>query len=727
MDRVSVRRAGLGALLAAVLIALAPGLAQAVQIKKSDISAPANNAFVFIQEGAKLTVSGTVERGTAVVKAEGVNIVCYWTPPGTIEPEEATVAENVPVSYVGVNGTFSAELLLSATEDELQGEADEAHTCTLRALPATGEPEELAPFEGPAVILGEFAQRQIGAAGKQHTDNFEAITNQPGGYAAFESFSSLGLVEAMPLTLGGGTFTAGGSLFETNDSYPATLISSTRSSVQVDGANAYGPASAAALFGNVAEVPGFPEVTASAEPDAATGGVTVHESEPLKKCNSEPTYPPEEGVCTEFVATGVTLGRTIIVEKGGQAVISDSFSSADKAAHTLSLRSLEAAAETSAQYQFPWVSSSYGEHKAGDVVTAPPSSPASVFLSFNNELEDTEDKGALGAITFAQAPGGLEFVEPGRLSVNTDLVASYQQTVPACEPLAFTQVFSWAFKKSEAATLASAPTLSSSITSPASESVVSTRSVTVSGTVTPSPSGYPATVDVDCKAVAVGAEGAWSTSVPLAGGVNTITATALDDGEGASAQITVTHPETQKEKEEREKEEREEREAKEKAEREAKEKAEHEAKEKAEREAKSAGTGAAVPSSAPSQTTASATVKATSNGHEVQLTIACAASGATCSGKASVTAKIKVTVKTQHGHKTKTKMITVASGSFTIEPGKSKTIKLKLTSTASKELARLSSLATTITLTLTEPEKATSSVTAHLTVHKPKPKPKKKH
>jgi beta-lactam-binding protein with PASTA domain len=82
-----------------------------------------------------------------------------------------------------------------------------------------------------------------------------------------------------------------------------------------------------------------------------------------------------------------------------------------------------------------------------------------------------------------------------------------------------------------------------SITSPANNTKVKTGAVAVSGTATAG-SGIKS-LTVAGHAVSVGPTGAWSTTVPLGKGANTITATATSKaGQTAAASITVIYAQT---------------------------------------------------------------------------------------------------------------------------------------------------------------------------------------
>ena len=121
----------------------------------------------------------------------------------------------------------------------------------------------------------------------------------------------------------------------------------------------------------------------------------------------------------------------------------------------------------------------------------------------------------------------------------------YQATIPAGGSYTLNMAFVQAYKLSEVESLSSEalakfpasspPKLS--IASPASGTIVATPNVTVSGTV--SDSRVITSFTVDGQAVSVGAGGAWSTSVPLIEGANTIKAIATDQA-GFTTEKTVS-------------------------------------------------------------------------------------------------------------------------------------------------------------------------------------------
>ncbi len=493
-----------------------------LQVDENDPSDPANT----------LTISGTtVDDGTP----GNVDIVCY----GTFGANPLLSLTNVGVTYHGTTGTFSTSYTL--------GRFDTGQTCTLRAIPAGTSPFDVQPFVGPRLGISGFDTFTL-ASGQP--DDFFISDSQLEGYGDYVSFSAGGMYDAWPYDPT--TFARGGDLFYSNDAYPALSATGVgRSSVEVDGVSAFGPASAEAFCGFRCSLAGFPTLTVSDSFDKATGEVTINESDPLVACAPEPTvYPPTTASCTSFVPTHVTVDRTIQQSAGGlQATITDRYMSTDGAAHRLDLISIEDARQFLAGFDFPWVDgTTFNTHASGSTEPAPPGPPATVYVAYDNTLADGDRTGAQGAITFSTPPDAFVFA-PSGLSGLTHLTAEFARTVPASGALTLTQVFSWAFSKAQAQTLAAqaeatlhAPTVT--IASPVNGASVPGSPVTVSGTATAAAGdGGLASLTVNGRTVAVTSGGAWSTSVALAPGAKAITAVATDGGGNRSqARITVQVP-----------------------------------------------------------------------------------------------------------------------------------------------------------------------------------------
>src|SRR5262249_44687881 len=145
---------------------------------------------------------------------------------------------------------------------------------------------------------------------------------------------------------------------------------STRSELQVDGANALSPAQAASL--NSTASPGFPALTSSYSVDPATGNLTINESDQLVKC-PDATYPPTPVTCPSFLSTGVRVDRTITQESDGHLVfITDTYVSTDAQPHTLDLLPQNdqyfGDSGPKIEYKFPG-EGSFSTHALGDTVS----------------------------------------------------------------------------------------------------------------------------------------------------------------------------------------------------------------------------------------------------------------------------------------------------------------------------------------------------------------------
>jgi hypothetical protein len=157
---------------------------------------------------------------------------------------------------------------------------------------------------------------------------------QLGAAAAYDSLGSCGLSNGY---LFAPDFNKTTTTFNCNDWFgkgenaPAP---STRSQIQVDGADAYAPQ--AAEYVNK-EAANLPALAYSYTQDPSNGDLTINESDPLVSCSS-PTYPPTPVSCASFVDTGVEVERTIVQSEDGHLVtIGDRYRSTDNEAHSLSL------------------------------------------------------------------------------------------------------------------------------------------------------------------------------------------------------------------------------------------------------------------------------------------------------------------------------------------------------------------------------------------------------
>lgn len=538
-----------GAMLAAVLALLAviggPVAAASAQVESSRITAPSNPTYALFDETAPPFQHAFTVSGTTVGAGGNVDVRCYY---GAGPKEYATFAENVTPAA----NAFSIEV---STEELRDG------PCVLRAVPAgsteahpPGSVAEEAtdPFQGPRIAGSDF---EIFESNKSLADyGFEL--NTLSGYFDIEAAGECGLYSRLfaPNTLLASElfFYCSGALYK--EAPVAGGAKAIRSELQVDGTNAYDPTAASRLEEELkASIPGSPQLTVSKEFNAASALGAVHETDPIVRCAPEPAvYPPTATSCKEFVSTGVQLERVWQTSHADQvASLTDNWSSTNGAPHTLNAlydQSLFLEEKEGAAFRFPGTSGFTGT--AGGQLVGLPSGANAIYYKQDAATGPAGDGvHPQGAIVYDRAPGeSLSFVsgshEKGKNY--TEFEMPYQATVPASGTYTLAMTFVQAYALAEVETLAgealaSYQSPSLAIGSPASGATVSTPSVTVTGTAT-EPAGGTPSLTVAGHAVSVGANGAWSTSVALSRGANTITAVASDAlGLTSEKSIVVTY------------------------------------------------------------------------------------------------------------------------------------------------------------------------------------------
>ena len=515
----------------------------------SQITSPASPTYALNDETlSPPPIAFTVEGTTNI--AGKVSLRCYFGT-GATNTSYSTVAEEVKPS----SEKFSVEVKASLLHDG---------PCVLRAVPfgnaeahPPGTPAEEAedPFKGPRVVGSSFKLLPS-------VSNAYDYTIEPSSLSAYFDIQSVGncglnfsyLYAPEKLTTSEPLFFCNAALFAQN--FPPSG-SPTRSELQIDGANAYSPSAARALEAELkvkALLPGAPQVTVTKTFEPSTGLVTVNEVDPIVKCSPGAVYPPTRTSCTSFVSTGVQLERTWQTSNANQvASMTDAWHSTDGVPHTLNaLYDQETVDEGKAGgvYQFPGTNV-FAATSRGETVSLPPGLGRIYYREDASTPAEGDGTHPQGAIVYDTPPSGPLSVylesTPSKEGLN-GFEMPYQGTIPAGGSYTLRMAFIQAYKLSEVESLASGvlagyppsspPTLS--IASPASGSIVSTPSVTASGTV--SDTRVITSLTVDGQAVAVGAGGAWSTSVALKPGANTIKAIATDQAGFSSEQsVSVTY------------------------------------------------------------------------------------------------------------------------------------------------------------------------------------------
>ncbi len=541
------------------LLALAGPVASAsAEVEFSKITSPAGPTYALYNK--TLTPPQPAFTVTGTTKGSGnVALRCYYGPGPT---EYTTLVKKVEPS----GGAFSVEV-----EAKALYETKELYSapCVLRAVPfgieeahPPGTPAEEAkdPFQGPRIIGSRF---EVFAENKAPYD-YEFEANSLSGDFQIESVGDCGLDYSNlyapdSLTPSEHLFDCNAFLYLSN-SPPSEKPTPTRSELQIDGANAYGPATANYVNEAIQKeleskkeplrtVPGAPQVAVSQTFEPLTGLVKITEVDPIVKCSPSTAFSPTSTSCTSFVSTGVQLERTWQTSSADQvASMTDTWKSTDGAAHSLNAlynQTTVNGGKTGGAYQFPGTNV-FSATTRGESVTMPPGLGRIFYKEDAETPGEGDGRHPQGAIVYDTPPSGPLSVYQGTATEGYNgFEMPYQATIPAGGSYTLNMAFVQAYKLSEVEALSSevlakfpaspGPTLS--IASPASGTTVSTPNVTVSGTVTDP--RVITSFTVDGQAVSVGAGGAWSTSVPLGEGANTIKALATDQA-GLSLEKTVS-------------------------------------------------------------------------------------------------------------------------------------------------------------------------------------------
>lgn len=530
---------------ALLALAVAPAAAQAT-VTSSDIiswtsqnpAAPPNNPYLisFDNNPTTLSVSGTATANNG----DRVDIVCYFG--SSTNLTDAVLQSGVTVT----------DDKFSTSNQHLQHIA--GHACRLRAVPTGAEgTSDNSDFAGPDVAVSEAALpvATIGTGANATPYNFYVNDVTLTGSAAW---SAAGVTPGTGAVGCGGPFAApidadfdvGNFAIDCMGSLLSNDLGAFggRSEVQVDGNNAYDPASAQALFtasgGNPASqnLPGFPKgLVDHVTWDPSTGLLSSDSVEPWVECNGRNQQVPTFLTCPNFVDSGVQLERTITTSDGGRVVtMTDTWSSTDAKAHALDLLyddydGIFGVATGDRGYEFPG-QTSFSEYGPGTDLPGPSSSPGSILVRTNVTAPDGSPSEAVGAITFGTAPSAFHFVTNNEFEEHNVVV------VPAGGSASLSYVYSVGYSVADVTAHAlqaqdrfEPPSVV--IGPPVGGTTVSAPSTTLSG-IASAGSGISSIV-VGGQSVPVAPNGAWTAQVPLSPGTNTITAV-LTDGAGATAQ-----------------------------------------------------------------------------------------------------------------------------------------------------------------------------------------------
>jgi hypothetical protein len=390
------RVAGLRLSLACVACcAVSAALASSAQaaITGSHVTTPKDPRYLLYNADSPNTfaVKGTTSGGNPAT--DKVDLLCFHG-----ASSHPAVATNVALAG---DGSFSVPAAdLHAVEYKL---------CKLRAVPAGTVPSNLTPFKGP-LLGGDHRDTSLVSGGPNDGVPYDFYLWAQQRQAAFDYDSLMGCgiddgyLNGSDLDIATTTFYCNAWLWDYENF--ANQAASTRSELQIDGADAYGPTTAEDI--NDQGSPGFPRVKYSMDVNPATGVTTIHESDGLVKC-ADSTYPPTPTTCPDFRRTGVKDKRTIVQDHAGRlSTITDVFKATDHHSHKLDLLwqndqrfwdgSTNLFDATNLAYRFPG-QNSFSTHAVGDTVQLPKKHPASILIK-QDGVADGDKTSGRGAIVY---------------------------------------------------------------------------------------------------------------------------------------------------------------------------------------------------------------------------------------------------------------------------------------------------------------------------------------
>jgi hypothetical protein len=441
-----IARAAVVAAMAAAALVLPTGALAAPTA--SNITSPTDPSFVTVNVNnpGSLHVTGTTSGGTG-----DVDLRCYFSNTSVLVEAGVSVSSN----SFSTNVQMNSQLYDSFNTPRPY--------CVLRAVPTgstpAAAPDQPSPFQGPHLGWGSTKSMMLGPAGNPNPgsliSNYFADRAQPGAYNDYYSAGNCGLCETYLFTPG--TFGSSQVIWYGNAALYRLVNgdSPTRSSLQVDGVDAYAPG-AIVNPNELVNNPGFPSVDWTAVSDPITGDLTIDESDQIATCTPQPAaYPPTDATCPGFAAPVLTLHRHIVQNhQGHQVTITDHWKSDDGKAHQLDAVYDETNKDYTAVvaghhslYDFAWTGAGFTTYPDHTQITPPASGPATLYVKTDATTPDGGDGlHAFGALTYGTQPSEMK-MQHGANATNTvgDWNGRYLRTVPATGDLVITQVYSHDF------------------------------------------------------------------------------------------------------------------------------------------------------------------------------------------------------------------------------------------------------------------------------------------
>ena len=402
--------------------------------------------------------------------------------------------------------------------------------CVYRVVPAGYRGPDLSAFTGTVVAITSYYVPEVAIHGTTRTAplTYAVRSLNLRGVALVGSAGDHGL-EAL---VGVGAGTLEPFEYETWLDGAALIGNRDRPGIVVDGRDAYAAAEVPRFDFDGPELPegvrapeGFAGVLSSVRQDPKTGAVTITESQPLQRCAriaNEETPAPEN--CSSVINTGVRLERTVALTAAhAVADIRDRWVSSDGRAHAVGAfyTALAPAKIEPPLWRFPG-DALFAERGAGEVLA--PLGPGTALLK-ENDVKAVPRR-APGALSFAPAAALFTF--------GADTYETVALTVPARGSVPVRRAFAIGDDVAEAerhgrrvedSFAAPRVTLTAAATTTGRTIVVRGRATDNVGV---------AALTVGGRRVVPAADGSFVATVDLAGGPNTIAATATD-GTGLTA------------------------------------------------------------------------------------------------------------------------------------------------------------------------------------------------
>jgi len=527
--------------LSAFALAALPATAGAA-ITSSQVTSPADGTFLaanfFDATADQFHYAGTTGGGAP---GDKVDILCYR------DAGTRAAATNVALAP---DGSFSGDADVSTITGD---------SCVLRAVPAGTTPTVVSTFTGPRLAPTELDTGNAFTDISQSHGLYDWSASDPGfkAYADYNSWGSCGLDNSYPYGPGS-SFDAPANYMFFCDAYAWYRGDGVTPGASVDGHVAYSAYGVYVLAGRnagttlkVGTGPGaqpIRPVTYAPQWDAATGNLTVTESDPLMRCeqSSNAAYDnvdsPTTGAteCDHLADVGVTVNRTITETNDGQTVkIADDYTSTDGQPHTISLL-LEQDFDGTPQYKFAG-EPDYVRRAEFDSIPGPTASPTTIYVRNNRETSGSAQEFLqYGAITTPSGWDSADFYGSGGF-----YLAYRNRPIPAAGSVHLEWTYNTTLTEAAQIALAKAAEdvyvgPSVAITAPANGSTTKKSPVKVTGTATDNVAVTSLTVNG--AAVTPAADGTFTAPVTLAKGPNTITAIATDGaGNQSQAQVSVTY------------------------------------------------------------------------------------------------------------------------------------------------------------------------------------------